>query len=337
MWWIYPVYVVALVAMVYLSMKIGDLVDLLDKKTKISGAFIGGVMLAAVTSLPELFTSISSVLLVNNPTLVMGDILGSDIFDLAVMLVLTFIFARNFHEAKVNKFHSISLIILIVMYAMAIYAVLAPSSWQLMLGDINVLSIIIFVGYIIVIWKQPKEAEEEKEESDSKLTVKQVLLLFLGCAVLLIGASIGITYLTNMIVEDIPWLNGTVGGAVLLGVATSIPEIISTAQLFRHKNYDAGIGNMIGSCTFNFSIVAFADFISWQGINGSIVAERGIWIGSDSARWLIILGTACTLFSLALSFLKNQLGVIKTKKASYIVTGIFAVLAASAYILSLVL
>ncbi len=337
MWWIYPIYAVVLVGMVYLSMKLGDLVDLLDKKTKISGAFIGGVMLAAVTSLPELFTSISSVLLVNNPTLVMGDILGSDIFDIVVMVLLTFIFARNFHEAKVNKFHEVSLLILIVMYALAIYAVLAPESWQLMLGDINVISIIIFIGYIVVIWKQPKESDEEKEETDSKLTVKQILILFFGCATLLIGASIGITYLTDMIVKEIPWLNGTVGGAVLLGVATSIPEIISTAQLFRRKNYDAGIGNMIGSCTFNFSIVAFADFISWQGVNGEIVASRGIWIGSDSARWLIVLGALSVLMAICFIIIKNHTNIIKSKRSSYIVTGIFAVLAMSAYILSLIL
>ncbi|MBP5091208.1 MAG: hypothetical protein J6328_01440 [Bacilli bacterium] len=318
-------------------MKLGDLVDLLDKKTKISGAFIGGVMLAAGTSLPELFTSISSVLLVNNPTLVMGDILGSDIFDIVVMILLTFIFARNFHEAKVNKVQEVSLLLLIAMYGLAIYAVLAPETWQIMLGDINLISIIIFVGYIIVIWKQPKESEEEKEQTDSKLTVKQILILFFGCAALLIAASIGITYLTDMIVDEIPWLNGTVGGAVLLGVATSIPEIISTAQLFRRKNYDAGIGNMIGSCTFNFSIVSFADFVSWQGINGEIVGSRGIWIGSDSARWLIVLGAASVLMAIAFIAIKNHTNIIKSKRSSYIVTGLFAVLAMSAYILSLVL
>ena len=42
-WWLYPTYVVVLVARVYLSRKLGDFVDLLDKKTKISGAFLGGV------------------------------------------------------------------------------------------------------------------------------------------------------------------------------------------------------------------------------------------------------------------------------------------------------
>lgn len=53
-WWHIPVYLVDLTAMVLLSFFLGDLVDTLDKKTKISGAFIGGVLLAAVTPLPEL-------------------------------------------------------------------------------------------------------------------------------------------------------------------------------------------------------------------------------------------------------------------------------------------
>ena len=52
-------------ALVFLSNKLGQYIDLLDKKTKVSGAFLGGVLLAAVTSLPELFTSFSSIILFN--------------------------------------------------------------------------------------------------------------------------------------------------------------------------------------------------------------------------------------------------------------------------------
>lgn len=48
MWYIYPLYVILLCFVVFLSIKLAILVDLLDKKTKISGAFIGGVLLAAV-------------------------------------------------------------------------------------------------------------------------------------------------------------------------------------------------------------------------------------------------------------------------------------------------
>ena len=60
------IYFVFAAGIVFFSKKLADYVDALDKKTKISGAFIGAVLLAAVTSLPELFTSISATLLVED-------------------------------------------------------------------------------------------------------------------------------------------------------------------------------------------------------------------------------------------------------------------------------
>ena len=103
MWFIYPLYVVLLCFVVFFSGKLADLVDLLDKKNKISGAFLGGVLLAAVTSLPEFFTAISAVTIVNSPELVIGDILGSDIFNLTVLALLTISFYRHFKTSKIDK------------------------------------------------------------------------------------------------------------------------------------------------------------------------------------------------------------------------------------------
>ena len=71
--------------MVFLSVKLSKYVDLLDKTTKVSGAFIGGVLLAAVTSLPELFTSISAVVFLRENNLVTGNILGSNLFNLGAL------------------------------------------------------------------------------------------------------------------------------------------------------------------------------------------------------------------------------------------------------------
>ncbi|MCH5161617.1 MAG: cation transporter, partial [Clostridiales bacterium] len=55
---VYILYVLTVAVVVVLSIKLGKYVDIIDAKSNISGAFIGGVMLAAVTSLPELFTSL---------------------------------------------------------------------------------------------------------------------------------------------------------------------------------------------------------------------------------------------------------------------------------------
>ena len=127
-WWHIPVYLVDLASMVLLSFFLGDLVDTLDKKTKISGAFIGGVLLAAVTSLPELFTSLSSIFFVNEPEYVVGDILGSIIFDLVCLALETFLFLKNFRNAKIQKFHLFNGIACILMYVFAAYGFFAPTN-----------------------------------------------------------------------------------------------------------------------------------------------------------------------------------------------------------------
>lgn len=337
MFWLIVLYLVALVAMVFLSIKLGDLVDLLDKKTKVSGAFIGSVLLGAVTSLPELFTSISSIFVVHNPSLVIGDIMGSDIFDMMALIVITFIFAKNFFEAKLSsKLHLLNLAVLSVFYLLALYAVFVPANYQIMLGDINLISIIIFIGYILLLIFSPKDSEDEKDETNSKLTIKQILLLFFLCAVLLISISVAITYLTDSICTKIG-INGTAGGAILLGIATSIPEIISTAHLFRIKNYDAGYGNMIGSCTFNFAVISLADFMSWSHMAGNEISSRGIWMQNADSKLILIFGALTLISLIGFIALKSFTNLIKGKKSSFVVSGIFAAITLTFYILTFVL
>ena len=82
------VYLVVAALVVFFSIKLSDYVDLLDKKTNLSGALIGGILLAAVTSLPELFTSITSTIFLGNNSYVMGNILGSDIFNVTLFAIV---------------------------------------------------------------------------------------------------------------------------------------------------------------------------------------------------------------------------------------------------------
>ncbi len=338
MWWIYPVYVLDLVAMVVLSMMLGNLVDMLDKKTKISGAFIGGVLLAAVTSLPELFTAFSSIFLVHNASFVVGDILGSIIFDLVVLAIETFIWVKHFHEAKFQRWHVFNGIFCLAMYGCAAYAFFAPTNWQLMLGDINVVSIIIFALYIITLLIQPKTSEEDDEEEKEtpSWSLTKIWVLFAISSVLLIGSSIALTYLTAAIQNEIPALSGSVAGALLLGIGTSIPEIISTAQLFRKKNYDAGFGNMIGSCTFDFAILAVADFASWHQMAEGLsnVAERGIYIAETDAIQFEIAGIAVCAAVVLFCLLRSCTKLFSEKKVlGYVLAGILAVGCTAAYVL----
>ena len=115
-WIVYVGYIAMVVIIVFLSMKLGKYVDVIDAKSNISGAFIGGVLLAAVTSLPELFTSLSAVWVVKENSLVIGNILGSDPINLAFFGVILLIFGRGLKKNKFSKFYYIALTVLLGMY-----------------------------------------------------------------------------------------------------------------------------------------------------------------------------------------------------------------------------
>lgn len=58
--------------------------DVIAEKTGLSGSWIGLVLLATVTSLPELVTGITAVTLAQAPNIAIGDLLGSCVFNLLI-------------------------------------------------------------------------------------------------------------------------------------------------------------------------------------------------------------------------------------------------------------
>lgn len=295
-WLIYVGYVAIVALVVFLSIKLGKYVDVMDKKSNISGAFIGGVLLAAVTSLPELFTSISSIWIVNENSMIIGNILGSDLINCAFFGVMLLVFFKGLKEARFQKYYYVALLVLLGMYGLV--AVALYFGTYLKIAWYNGVSLAIFVLYALYVYKMPKAADSD-ESIDEKLTLKQAVIRFSICAVVLIGASIGMTYLTDLIAKMLE-LPTTFAGALFLGVATSLPELISSSTLCLRKNFDAAAGNIIGSNIFNFMILFVADLVSFMPGESDIYARN-----TDSVT-LLVLGAAATLAMLLMILVKNK-------------------------------
>lgn len=62
--------------------------DVIADKTGVSGAWIGLVLLATVTSLPELVTGVSAVTVAAVPDIAVGDVMGSCVFNLAILVIV---------------------------------------------------------------------------------------------------------------------------------------------------------------------------------------------------------------------------------------------------------
>lgn len=316
---IYLAYALLAFLTVFLSIKLSFYVDALDQKTNLSGAFIGGVLLAAVTSLPELFTSLTAVLALDQPNLVQGNVLGSDIFNLCVIGGLMLFFSKGYKNAKISKSHTSTLFFGLLMYIAVAIAVFFPITVSLGFINVNLMSIVILVIYTINVMtmKNDDSAANENDGSDIALSVTQIVVRFIIFAVSLVVVSILLTQVTDKIAAELN-LGATVAGAIFLGVATSLPELSASTNLVRIGNYNASFGNVVGSNVFNFIILLFADFLYTKG---------GIYLKEPQVVNLIVFGIASTLFTY---------GVIKGQKNRAVVI-IFSILILVSYVASIAL
>ena len=254
-------YVIVASIVVFAAIKASHYIDLLDRTTKLSGAFLGGVLLSAVTSLPEFFTSLSATVFLDKPALCIGNILGSDLFNLAMLSVLVLLAMRSFRHAHIGHGN-----IVVALYMVLIYGVMLLNYFGIL--DVEWLTInaitFIFVGiYALAVRHLAGESCESGacEEESVTLTLRQIVTRFTMAAVVIVVMSVILTYITDDIAAKYN-LGVGLAGAIFLGVATSLPEVASTIALVRMRNYDIAVGNIVGSNLFNFLVLCTADLFS---------------------------------------------------------------------------
>lgn len=259
---IFVTYLLLVVLVVYLSARLGHYVDLLDRKTTMASAFIGGVLLAAVTSLPELMTSITSIAIVGKPQLVIGNILGSNLFNIAVLGLVFLLFFKKLCSANISSSHKSTALSVTAVYIVLCIVRLTGNS--LFFYGISFVSIIILALYITCIRSMSNDDNDTEEAVDvSPLTLRQVIIRFVLFSIALVCSSIAITIASDIVGTKLN-LGATLAGALLLGIATSLPELISCFVLAKIGNFNAMTGNIIGSNIFNFAILFVADVVSWN-------------------------------------------------------------------------
>ncbi len=310
-------YFISGVALVFFSIKCANYVDLLDKKTNLSGAFIGGVILAAVTSLPEFVTSISSIYVVKNSELIIGNVLGSNIFNLCIFGATTALSVKAFANAKIGKAHIATLICTIVADILMVATLLIdPAFTRIPFINVNAASLVILVIYFVSLRYLSNDDCENDEDEDSPLTVKQIVTRFVLMALGLVAMSIIVTYFTDIMQEELN-LGASLAGAIFLGVVTSLPELSSSIALVRRRNFNAMVGNVVGSNMFNFTIFSIADFIAGNTI---------IYVNSPESMNMIIFGVLSsvlvTLSIILQSRFKKSEPLKRGKLSLYIILGV---------------
>lgn len=291
---------------IYLSFKLSYYADILNKTSNISGIFIGGILLAGLTSLPEFVTCLSSIFL-NNPYLAIGDILGSNFFNISIMCLFDILFIKTmFYNYTKNKYYIIYLLLIINYFIMYLFM---GGIFNLELFNIGIPSFIIIISYIIYL----KKAQEKDSKKEIIKTKEHVLLKFLIVGILMVIVSIFLTLIVNLIADKNPNVASSFIGAILLGITTSMPEVITFIALIKMKSFDLALSDIIGSNLFNLLILAIGDIF---------LKNKEIYYFVDKeSMFLLVFGFILTI----LSFYQNNRKVVKNKLI-YIVPSLIGVL-----------
>lgn len=300
---IYLEYLLAASIVVILSIKASKYVDLLDKNTMLSGAFLGGILLSAVTSLPEFFTSISATVMLNRPGMCMGNILGSNLFNLAELAFFSLVFFKIFSKGRVSKSYRHVAVMVLLIYGLIALNFTGILHFNILhLSVTSILIVLIYaVGAKYLAVAEDYETDEDLLDyhaaSATKLSVQQICFRLFLSAIGIIFSSIILAYLTEELSVELNLGQGF-AGAIFLGIATSLPELSSTVALLRMKNCNIAVGNIVGSNMFNFIILSAADMIS---------IERSVYaVLDDEIRNLMIFGAAATAVIWIMLWRKNK-------------------------------
>ncbi len=251
--------------------------DALGNRTGLCSGLIGLIFLAAVTSLPELVVSLTSVIQCADPSqgadLATGNMLGSNIFNLLILALVALLFPRKFSPTQLKSPHTDS-----TLYGLGLLAIFAAAflvagrSAAFVPGlQCSGLVILLPVAYGFILRRehrqQQKAAEEEKhlpaEQVLAHLPAPRFYGTLGGLCLLIIGGGVALSVLGSRMA--LPPEQGGLGleasliGTLFLAISTSLPELVISIASVRMGFLEMAVGNVLGSNLFNLLILFAAD------------------------------------------------------------------------------
>lgn len=234
-------------------------------------AWIGLILMASVTSLPELVVGISSVTIVGSADLATGDVLGSCVFNLLILSVLD-VFVKGkplFTKASTTHVMAGSMgIILVAMAGLGIFLtdeiVITPWIGVTSFAFIMVYFLAMKVIYSFERSNMPEGASTGPGHDPNLIPLKKAVLFYVLNALGVIGAALFLPGFAETIAKE-TGLGESFVGTLFLAASTSFPEMAVSYSALRMGSFDMAVGNLLGSNIFNILILAIDDIFYSKG------------------------------------------------------------------------
>ncbi len=210
---------------------------------------IGLVIIGFGSSAPEMLISAQAALQ-NNPNLALGNAVGSNITNIALILGLTALIKPITISDQILR-RELPIFVLISSTSFLLIAI--DQRLQFTDGIILMIGFAVAMAWMIFAGIREKPRLTTPSEAQKYPLLASITLMLLGF-LLLLGSSRAIVWSASEIAQAFG-ISDLIIGLTIVAVGTSLPELAATITAVRKSLYDLALGNIIGSNIFNGSIV----------------------------------------------------------------------------------
>ena len=270
--------------------------DAIAEKTGLGRIWIGLVLIALITTMPELVTSVSSVALVQSADLGLGTLLGSCCFNLSILAVLDILHSRTPVLSVASSKHIITAGWGALLIAVAAGGIIAAGRFPFFdLGWLGIPSIVIIVLYLLGAWwvfrreqLQGSQVAPTTSLRYDMYTTKTVWIRFTLASLAVIAAGIWLAFIGDEISRTTGW-GGTFVGTLFLAVTTSAPELVVAISALRMGAIDLAMADIFGANMLDMAMIVPVDLAYGKGFILSAVSRSHIIIAAVAVTMSLLV------------------------------------------------
>lgn len=239
------------------------------RRTGLGQTLMGIILFSTITSLPELTVCITSTSVVQAPDLAIGNVFGSNLFNLLLIAVLDIVQGRGAILDLLSPAHVLAASLGILLAGLTTLSIGLGLSFDL--GFMGLESIVLVVIYALgmkILYRYEAlgslQGGHEVQEPRETTAGKSAYIFFAIGAFAILGAGLWLSVTADAIAQATGWGRSFIG-SFMLAVVTSLPELAVGIPLVRMGAFDMAIGNLLGSNIFNIAIIPVADIFFTKG------------------------------------------------------------------------
>ncbi|MDI6642084.1 MAG: hypothetical protein QME68_07225 [Elusimicrobiota bacterium] len=292
--------------------------DVIAQKTGLGGVWIGGVLVACITSLPEIFTGVGSVVFVDAPDLTVGNVFGANAYTLFNIALLDFLNKNTPLLSNISQGQILTAQLSLLIVFVAIAGIFFSRKFtNLSFANISIFSIFILITYIISARKiftfektqQMTQAEISRIADYEHISLKKTYIYFALSSVAIVIAGIWLAYIGDEL-SEITTLGKNFIGYFFISLSTTLPEITVSISALLLGAKELSVANMLGSNMFNVLIIFIDDLLYPKAPILSVVSTKHIF-------------TACVVCILTVIVISGL--VTKPKKKAFLNLSSYAI------------